>query len=64
MEERVRTAYVDHLLDLTSRGIIDDSLTDVDVKGKAVEQRMIDALRAADRLLANVKRDLEARRTT
>lgn len=42
--ERARAAYSDYLLDLASRGIIDDALTDVDVEGKAIEERMVDAL--------------------
>ncbi len=63
MDERVRAAYIDHLMDLAGRGIIDDSHTDVPVEGRTVEGRMIDALRAAGKLPADVEQELHERRT-
>jgi len=59
MNERVRAAYIDHMLDLAGNGIIDDALTDVDVEGKTVQERMIDALRAVGKLPADVERELK-----
>ncbi len=63
MDERVRAAYIDHLMDLASRGIIDDSLTDIPVEGRTVEERIIDALREAGKLPADVEQELRERRT-
>ena len=63
MDERVRAAYIDHLMDLASRGVIDDSLTDIPVEGRTVEEGMVDALRAAGRLPADVEQELHEQRT-
>ncbi len=63
MDERIRAAYIDHVLDLARRGIIDDDLTDVDIVGRTVEERMVDALRSAGKLPPELEQELLERQT-
>ena len=63
MDDKIQAAYIDHLVDLADRGIIDDSLTDVHVEGRTVTERMVDTLRAAGKLPADVELGLREQRT-
>ena len=63
MNDRILDAYYEHCLALARAGIIDDSLNDAILDGKTVDEHMVDVLRAAGKLPADIEPTLPDRRT-
>ena len=63
MHDRLRDAYVEHELAQARAGVIDHSLNVALLEGKTVEEHMVEVLRAAGKLPADVEQELRERRT-
>ena len=63
MNDQIRDGYIEHELALVKAGILDHSLDIAILEGRTVEEHMIDVLRAAGKLPADLEHETRERRT-